>query len=116
MAARNSIYVDDLVEGVYLLMQSDLEGAVNIGNEEYVTVAELVWTVIDVSGKDIRIEYVEGPVGVQARNFSKARIKSLGWEARTSLKEGLTRTYAWIEGQVKTQRVRNVRRPSSDTA
>jgi GDP-D-mannose 3',5'-epimerase len=95
-AVRNYTYVGDLVEGIYLLMQSDLEDSTNIGGEEYVTVAELVQTVIDVS--DIRIEYVEGPVGVQVRNFSKARIKSLGWEARTSLREGLTNTYAWIEG------------------
>jgi len=49
-------------------MQSDLEGPTNIGTEEYVSVAELVQTVIEASGKEIHIEYVEGPVGVQARN------------------------------------------------
>jgi nucleoside-diphosphate-sugar epimerase len=66
--------------------------------------------VIDASGKEIGIEHVEGPMGVQARNpstssghrFDKAKIKSLGWEAETSLKEGITRTYPWIEQQVKT--------------
>jgi GDP-D-mannose 3',5'-epimerase len=103
-AIRAYTYVDDLVEGVYMLMQSDLEGPVNIGSGEYVTVDELVQTVIEVSGKEIHVEHVEGPVGVRARNFSKARIKSLGWEARVSLKEGIARTYAWIEGQVKTAR------------
>ncbi len=100
---RNYTYVDDLVGGIYALMQSDLEGAVNIGGEEYVTVAELVQTVIDVSGKDIRIEYVEGPVGVHSRNFSKERIKSLGWEAQVPLKEGIAHTYRWIEEQVRAQ-------------
>ncbi len=100
-AIRNYTYVDDLVKGIYTLMQSDLEGAVNIGGEEYVTVAELVQTVIDVSGKDIRIEYVEGPVGVHSRNFSKERIKSLGWAAKVPLQEGIARTYRWIEEQVK---------------
>ena len=100
-AIRNYTYVDDLVEGIYTLMQSDLEGAVNIGGEEYVTVDELVQTVIEASGKRIEIEHVEGPVGVHSRNFSKERIKSLGWEAETSLKDGIGRTYAWIEGQVK---------------
>jgi len=44
---------------------------------------------------------VEGPVGVQARNFDKSKIRSLGWEAETSLREGIGRTYAWIEEQVK---------------
>jgi nucleoside-diphosphate-sugar epimerase len=63
-----------------------------------------VRTVIEVSGKRIRVKYVPGPVGVHARNFSKARIKSLGWEAKVSLKEGIARTYAWIEQQVKAAR------------
>jgi len=106
-AIRNYTYVDDLVEGIYLLMQSDLEGPVNIGGEEYVTVAELVQMVIDVSGKDIHIEYVEGPVGVHSRNFSKERIKSLGWEAKVSLKEGIARTYPWIAAQVKAQQAQD---------
>jgi len=104
-AIRNYTYVDDLVGGVYLLMQSDLEGPVNIGGEEYVTVAELVRTVIEVSGKRIKVKYVPGPVGVHARNFSKARIKSLGWEAKVSLREGIARTYRWIEEQVRKARM-----------
>ena len=59
---------------------------------------------IEVSGKKIQIEHVEGPVGVHARNFDKSRIKSLGWKPKTSLREGIARTYAWIEGQVKAMR------------
>lgn len=100
-AIRNYTYVDDLVKGIYALMQSDLEVPVNIGGEEYITVDELVQTVIGVSGKEIHIEHVEGPVGVQARNFSKKCIKSLGWEAKVSLREGIERTYTWIEEQVR---------------
>ena len=100
-AVRAYTYVDDLVEGVYMLMQSDLEGPTIIGSDEYVTVDELVRTVTDAAGKAIHVQHVAGPVGVQARNFDKSKIKSLGWEARTSLREGIARTYAWIEGQVK---------------
>ena len=100
-AIRAYTYVNDLVEGVYLLMQSDLEGPTIIGGDEYVTVDELVQTVIEASGKEIQIEHVEGPVGVQARNFDKSKIKSLGWEARTGLRDGIGKTYAWIEDQVK---------------
>ena len=107
-AIRAYTYVDDLVEGIYTLMQSDLEGPTNAGTDEYyVTVDELVQTVIAVSDKDIHMEHVEGPVGVQARKFSKARICSLGWEARVSLKEGIALTYPWIEAQVKAQRSRD---------
>jgi len=100
-AIRAYTYVDDLIEGVYLLMQSDLEDPTNIGSKEYVTVDDLVQTVIEVSGKEIHVKHVEGPVGVQARNFSKARIHSLGWEAKVFLKEGILLTYPWIEAQVK---------------
>ncbi len=105
-AIRAFTYVDDLVEGIYLLMHSDLEGPTNIGSSQYVTVDELVETVIEIAGKEIHKQYVEGPVGVQARNFSKARIRSLGWEARVSLKEGISLTYPWIEAQVKAQQAR----------
>jgi nucleoside-diphosphate-sugar epimerase len=101
-AVRGFTYVDDLVDGIYLLTQSDLREAANIGTEEYVTVNELVETVIEVSGKEIGVEHVEGPVGVQARNFSHARMHELGWEAETSLREGIERTYAWIKEQVDT--------------
>jgi nucleoside-diphosphate-sugar epimerase len=99
-AVRNYTYVDDLVRGIYMLMQSSLEGPTNIGGDEHVTVAQLVDTVIDVSGKRIRKKYVEGPVGVQSRNFDKARLKSLGWQAKISLREGIARLYPWIEAQV----------------
>ncbi len=103
-AIRAYTYVSDLVEGIYLLMHSDLEGPTNIGSSQYVTVDELVNTVIEAAGKEIHKKYVEGPVGVHARNFSKARIHSLGWEAKVSLKEGIRHTYPWIEAQVKAVR------------
>ena len=100
-AIRNFTYVDDMVEAIYRLTQSDLQGAVNLGGEEYVTVAELVQAVIDVSGKDVGIRYVEGPVGVHSRNFSKERSKLLDWEAQTSLREGIAQTYTWVAEQVR---------------
>jgi len=103
-AVRNFTYVDDMVACIYMLMQSDSEGPVNIGSLEYVSVDQLVNTVIEVSGKKIHKKYVEGPVGVQSRNFSKARIHSLGWRAKVSLKEGIGYTYPWIEAQVKKAR------------
>ena len=62
---------------------------------------ELVQAVIDVSGKDVGIRYVEGPVGVHSRNFSKARSRLLGWQAQTMLREGIAKTYEWVEGQVR---------------
>jgi nucleoside-diphosphate-sugar epimerase len=90
-----------MVDGIVRLTRSDLEGPVNIGSPEYVTVAELVTTVAGVAGKDIEPRYVDGPVGVQSRNFSHARIESLGWKAEVSLREGIARTYPWINDQVQ---------------
>lgn len=100
-AIRSYTYVDDMVEGIYTLMHSELEGAVNIGSPQYVSVNELVETVAALSGKTIHIKHIDGPVGVQSRNFSNERIYSLGWKARHDLKAGITPTYHWIEEQVK---------------
>ncbi len=100
-AIRSFIFIADLVEGVYTLMHSDLEGPVNIGCQQYVSVDQLVHTVAEVANKQISIKHVAGPVGVRSRNFSIARITSTGWQARFSLKDGIALTYPWIENQVK---------------
>jgi nucleoside-diphosphate-sugar epimerase len=100
-AVRSYTYVDDLVDGVVRLMRSDLTVPANIGSPEYVSVRELVETVMEVSGKRVGVRYVPGPVGVQSRNFSNARINSLGWQPATSLRDGIQVTYRWIEQQVR---------------
>ena len=100
-AVRSYTYVDDMVDGIRRLMESELHGAVNIGCPEYVSVKELVATVSDVAGKKVRIKYVDGPVGVQSRNFSNERIYSLGWKPKYFLRDGIARTYPWVEAQVK---------------
>jgi nucleoside-diphosphate-sugar epimerase len=102
-AIRSYTYVDDMVEGIFMLMQSDLHGPVNIGCPEYVNVDELVDTVAEAAGKEVQIKHVEGPVGVHSRNFSNERIYSIGWQARHFLRDGIGRTYPWIEEQVKAQ-------------
>jgi nucleoside-diphosphate-sugar epimerase len=105
-AIRSYTYVDDMVDGIYRLMQSDLEGAVNIGCPQYVTVDELVAVVAEVAGKRVNIRHIEAPVGVQSRNFSNARIESLGWKPRYFLKDGIALTYPWIQTQVEAQRLK----------
>ena len=100
-AIRSYTYVDDMVDGIYKLMQSDLEGPVNIGSPQYVTVDELARTVADVAEKRVCIKHVEGPVGVQSRNFSNESIYSIGWKAKVFLREGIELTYPWVKEQVK---------------
>jgi nucleoside-diphosphate-sugar epimerase len=103
-AIRSYTYVDDMVDGIYRLTHSDLTVPTNIGSPEYVSVDQLVETVADIAGKQLRIVHVEGPVGVLSRNFSNERIYSTGWRARFSLRDGIERTYPWVEAQVRAQR------------
>jgi len=100
-AVRSYTYVDDMVDGIFRLTHSDLEGPVNIGSPQYVTVKELVDTVAQLAGKRIGTKTVPGPVGVQSRNFSNERILSIGWKSRFDLKAGIQVTYPWILQQVK---------------
>ena len=102
-AIRSFTYITDTVASIYMLAQSDLEGPVNIGSSQLTSVDALVATVAEVAGKNININHVDGPVGVQSRNFSKARIRSIGLRAKISLREGISLMYPWIEAQVKAQ-------------
>ena len=112
-AIRSYTYIADMVEGIHLLMHSDLQGPANIGCPQYVSVDELVQTVLEVAGKNIQVKHIEGPVGVQSRNFSNARIYTTGWQAKYFLKDGIALTYPWIEAQVR-RRETDDRGPTSE--
>jgi nucleoside-diphosphate-sugar epimerase len=103
-AIRSYTYVDDMVDGIYRVMHSDLKGAVNIGCPQYVSVNELAATVAEIAGKKINIKHVKGPVGVQSRNFSNERIYSIGWRSQFDLKTGIAQTYPWVAAQVQAVR------------
>ena len=100
-AIRAFTYVADLVDGIRLLMESDSSAPTNVGTDEYVSIAELIEIIREVTGKPFSVRYIPGPLGVVSRNFSKARIQALGYEDRHSLKEGVALTYAWISEQVR---------------
>jgi GDP-D-mannose 3', 5'-epimerase len=100
---RSFCYVDDCVEGLYRIMQSDYSDPLNLGTDRMVTIDELARIVIAVSGKeDLRLSHVEGPQGVRGRNSDNTRLREvLGWEPGIDLEEGLVPTYRWIEAQVQ---------------
>jgi len=100
-AMRAYTYIDDLLDGIILLMKSDLENGVNIGRPQYVSVIELVQTIAEVAGKKINIKHIEGPVGVKARNFRNDLIKSIGWKPSYSLRAGIAKTYPWVKAQAE---------------
>ena len=99
-AMRSYTFVSDLVDGVKLLMNSDIDVPVNIGSEEFVSVNQLVDAIEKVSGKSFEREHVDGPVGVAARNHRFDKIKALGWSAETSVEAGIAKLYEWIVSQV----------------
>ena len=99
-AMRAYTFINDLLDGILLLMHSNLEDGVNIGRQEYVSVNELVQSIADVAGKTIKIKHIDGPVGVKARNFRADRLSAVGWSSQYSLKEGIAQTYPWVKSQV----------------
>ena len=100
-AIRSYVYVEDLVDGVCKLMQSDIDISINIGSPEYVTVNEMVEIVSEIANKKLTVKHIDGPVGVHSRNFSNEHIYSLGWKPKFSLREGLALTYPWVKEQVE---------------
>ena len=101
---RSFLYIDDCLDAVRKLMNADFRGPVNIGSEEMVTINQLARYAIDISGKQLTMKHVAGPEGVRGRNSDNRLIgEKLGWSPKLSLVEGLQRTYAWINEQVKNQ-------------
>ncbi|HEY7704088.1 MAG TPA: NAD-dependent epimerase/dehydratase family protein [Acidimicrobiia bacterium] len=99
---RSFCYIDDCVEGIYRIMQSDYRAPLNLGTDRLVSINELAELIIEISGKtDIRLKHIDGPQGVRGRNSDNSRIREvLGWEPSVSLEDGLVPTYRWIEKQV----------------
>ena len=110
---RSFLYVDECVEATIRLMRQDnFKGPVNIGSEEMVPINTLAQIAIELSGKDIKIKNIDGqefidkygftcPLGVKGRNsHNKLYKENIGWEPTMTLKEGMAKTFEWINRQV----------------
>jgi nucleoside-diphosphate-sugar epimerase len=99
---RSFLYIDECVEAVRRLMASSFRGPVNIGSEEMVTINQMAKMVMEIAGKKLTIKHVSGPTGVRGRNSDNTLMRAeLGWEPKMRLQQGLAKTYAWIENQVR---------------
>lgn len=99
---RSFLYVDDCLDAIEKLMESDFKEPINIGSEEMVTINRLAEIVTNIAKRNISFQYVPGPQGVRGRNSDNTLIrKVLGWEPKYSLENGLTLTYKWIAEQLK---------------
>jgi nucleoside-diphosphate-sugar epimerase len=101
---RSFCYIDDALEGIRRLMDSDFLGPVNIGSEELISINNLAKMIMEIADKNLTLKHVPGPTGVRGRNadLTLARQK-LNWEPKISLKEGIEKTYRWIEAQPQKQ-------------
>jgi GDP-D-mannose 3',5'-epimerase len=109
---RSFLHVDECVEAVLRLMNSNFIGPVNIGSEEMVSINQLAKMAIDISGKKLEIKNISGtefldkygfncPVGVRGRNSDNRLYKGkIGWSVSMPLYEGMKKTFDWIECQV----------------
>ena len=113
LQTRSFLYIDDCVESILRFMrQEEFMGPVNIGSEEMVTINQLAEMAIQLSGKDIKINNIEGqdfidkygfkcPVGVRGRNSdNKLYNEKMGWVPELPLLHGMKETFEWIDKQV----------------
>jgi nucleoside-diphosphate-sugar epimerase len=99
---RSFCYIDDCVLGLYKLMNSDFSKPLNLGQDRMVSINQLADTIAEIARVNICKVHVAGPQGVRGRNSDNTLLKQvLGWTPQVSLEEGLSKTYAWIENQVR---------------
>jgi GDP-D-mannose 3',5'-epimerase len=99
---RSFLYIDECLEGVRRLVESDFTGPVNIGSDEMVTINQLVDITAKIANKNIVKKHIPGPLGVRGRNSDNNLInEKLGWKPNAPLEEGISKTYHWIIDQIK---------------
>ena len=110
---RSFLYIDECIEAVRRIMDSDFTEPINIGSEEMIAINDFAQMAIDISQKDIKINNLYGkefekkygypcPLGVKGRNSDNSLYKEhIGWEPSQPLVEGMKKTYEWIENQVR---------------
>lgn len=106
---RSYCYIDDSIEGIYRLMQSEYHESINLGQDRMITIDDLVDIIGNIAGKKITKKYdLTKPQGVRGRNSDNTRLRQvLKWEPQVSLEKGLEMTYKWIYEQlVKTGRIK----------
>lgn len=101
LQTRSFMYIDDCVEGTMKLMNSDVRDPLNVGSAEIVTINGLVDLVADLGGIEVtRRHILDAPQGVRGRNSDNTMINDkLGWEPLISLRDGMRKTFDWVEGE-----------------
>ena len=110
---RSFLYIDECIEAVRRLMESDFTEPINIGSEEMISINDFAQMAIDISEKDVKIYNLYGkefedkyghpvPLGVKGRNSdNKLFRKNLNWEVSQPLRVGMEKTFKWIKSQIE---------------
>jgi GDP-D-mannose 3',5'-epimerase len=100
---RSFMYVDDCTKGSEMILESEILDPINLGSDELVTINQLVDLAEDIAGIKLTRKYkLDAPKGVNGRNSDNTMIlEKLDWEPSIRLKDGLARTYAWIEEEMR---------------
>jgi len=105
---RSFLYIDECLNGIRILMESNFTGPVNIGSEEDISINNLALMAAKIAGKEIKLKHIEGPLGVRGRNSENSLIyKKLGWQPNYPLEDGIRKTYTWIAEQVEKKKQLN---------
>ena len=99
---RSFCYIDDCLEGIRRLVNSDYKTPLNIGREDMISINKLADLISGIAGKNLTYKHIQGPQGVRGRNSDNSLCKLvLGWEPTTSMEVGFEKTYSWIKKSLK---------------
>ncbi len=98
---RSFLYIDECIEGIRRLMESEITYPLNLGSDELISINDFAKMIIGISNKDVKIKNIEVPqVGVRGRNSDNTLIKKeLKWSPTQPLYEGIEKTFKWIESR-----------------
>ena len=99
---RSFMYIDDCLDGTQRIMESDINEPINLGSSELVTINQLVDIAEEIGGIKLERSYdLSAPKGVNGRNSDNTMIlQRLDWQPSIRLRDGLEKTYKWIEGEI----------------
>ncbi|MFT5621379.1 MAG: GDP-D-mannose 3',5'-epimerase, partial [Flavobacteriaceae bacterium] len=101
LQTRSFLYIDDCIDAIRLLVESEESGPFNIGSEEMISINDFAKLIVKLSKKEVGIKNIDGPTGVRGRCSDNKLIREkLNWEPKYKLQEGIAKTYDWIADQM----------------
>jgi GDP-D-mannose 3', 5'-epimerase len=103
---RSFLYIDECIDGIHRIMNSDYDKPVNLGSERMISINDLVSLIAKLTNKKVSVKNIPGPIGVMGRRSDNTLIhKVTGWKPNEDLETGLIKTYHWINGEINNDRL-----------